>query len=159
MKLNDFATIKISIYNDLKKYTLPALFALLGLTILQIVFKRICPISIITGYPCPGCGITRACFFFLTFQWNLAFSYNPTIFLWLFVIAWGIFLRYFIKDNAFKNNHKKIFIRTVTIVGIISITVYIVRMNILYPNVPPMTYNTFNVLHLLHKFLVTYITP
>lgn len=142
------------IYNDLKKYGLSALFALLGLIILQVIFKRICPISIITGYPCPGCGITRAFFFFLTFQWNLAFLYNPTIFLWLLVIAWGIFLRYFIKDNAFKNSHKKIFIRTVTAVGIISIAVYIVRMNILYPDVPPMTYNTFNILHLIHKFFV-----
>lgn len=154
MKLNNFTTIKMFIYNDLKKYALSALFALLGLIILQVIFKRICPISIITGYPCPGCGITRAFFFFLTFQWNLAFLYNPTIFLWLLVIAWGIFLRYFIKDNAFKNSHKKIFIRTVTAVGIISIAVYIVRMNILYPDVPPMTYNTFNILHLLHKFFV-----
>lgn len=154
MKLNNFTTIKMFIYNDLKKYGLSALFALLGLIILQVIFKRICPISIITGYPCPGCGITRAFFFFLTFQWNLAFLYNPTIFLWLLVIAWGIFLRYFIKDNAFKNSHKKIFIRTVTAVGIISIAVYIVRMNILYPDVPPMTYNTFNILHLIHKFFV-----
>lgn len=154
MKLNNFTTIKMSIYNDFKKYALSALLVLLGLILLQVLFKRICPISIITGYPCPGCGITRAFFFFLTFQWNLAFSYNPTIFLWLSVIAWGIFLRYFIKDNAFKTKHKKIFIRAVTAVGIISIAVYIVRMNILYPNVPPMTYNTFNILHLLHSFFI-----
>ncbi len=154
MKFNNFATIKMSIHNDLKKYALSALLALLGLILLQVVFKRICPISIITGYPCPGCGITRALFFFLTFRWNLAFSYNPTIFLWLFVIVWGIFLRYFIKDNAFKNHHRKIFIRAVTAVGIISIAVYIVRMNILYPNVSPMTYNTFNIFHLLYKLFV-----
>lgn len=154
MKLNNFATIKMSVYNDLKKYAMSALLVVLGLTLLQILFKRICPISIITGYPCPGCGITRAFFFFLTLQWNLAFSYNPTIFLWLLVIAWGIFLRYFIKDNAFKNNQKKIFIRAVTAVGVISIVVYIVRMNILYPNVPPMTYNSFNILHLLHNVFV-----
>lgn len=142
------------IYNDLKKYALSALFALLGLIILQILFKRICPISIITGYPCPGCGITRAFFFFLTFRWNLAFSYNPTIFLWLLIFTWGIFLRYFIKDNTFQKNQKKIFIRAVTTVGLISIAVYIVRMNIFYPNVPPMTYNSFNILHLLHKLFV-----
>lgn len=154
MKLNNFTTVKMLIYNDLKKYALSALFALLGLIILQILFKRICPISIITGYPCPGCGITRAFFFFLTFRWNLAFSYNPTIFLWLLIFTWGIFLRYFIKDNTFQKNQKKIFIRAVTTVGLISIAVYIVRMNIFYPNVPPMTYNSFNILHLLHKLFV-----
>ncbi len=154
MKLNNFTTVKMLIYNDLKKYALSALFALLGLIILQILFKRICPISIITGYPCPGCGITRAFFFFLTFRWNLAFSYNPTIFLWLLIFTWGIFLRYFIKDNTFQKNQKNIFIRAVTTVGLISIAVYIVRMNIFYPNVPPMTYNSFNILHLLHKLFV-----
>ena len=154
MKLNNFTTVKMLIYNDLKKYALSALFALLGLIILQILFKRICPISIITGYPCPGCGITRAFFFFLTFRWNLAFSYNPTIFFWLLIFTWGIFLRYFIKDNTFQKNQKNIFIRAVTTVGLISIAVYIVRMNIFYPNVPPMTYNSFNILHLLHKLFV-----
>ena len=151
MKLNNVASIKTLLYNDLKKWSIPALSVLIGLILLQIIFKRICPISILTGYPCPGCGITRAFFFFVTLKWDVAFAYNPTIFLWFSVIVWGIFLRYFVKDNPFKDRHKKIFIRTVTTVGILSIAVYIVRMNILYPNVPPMTYNTFNILHLLRQ--------
>jgi len=149
MKFNNLSTIRSILYNDLKRGALPTLCALAGLMLIQLLFHRICPISIISGYPCPGCGITRALFYLITFQWKLAFEYNPTIFIWVPIIMWGILSRYLLKDSYLQKQNKKIFIHTVTAVGILSIAVYIVRMIILYPDIPPMTYNPRNIFNIL----------
>ena len=40
-----------------------------------------CPIRLITGIPCPACGITRAYISFFQGDFALAFSYHPLFFL------------------------------------------------------------------------------
>ena len=44
----------------------------------------------ITGYYCPGCGITRLLFSFLKLDFYQAFRYNPLIF--ILIIITGIYL-------------------------------------------------------------------
>ena len=39
---------------------------------LNLLFHKICLISIITGFPCPGCGMTRAFVNLLTFHFKKA---------------------------------------------------------------------------------------
>lgn len=42
-----------------------------------------CPIKKITGFYCPGCGVTRMCLSILKGNFYQAFRYNPLIFLLL----------------------------------------------------------------------------
>ena len=58
--------------------------------ILYLVFGHIyhiyipCPIHYITGYYCPGCGLTRMLFSILKLDFYQAFRYNPFVFILFF---------------------------------------------------------------------------
>lgn len=40
-------------------------------------FNEVCPILILSGHPCPTCGITRSVFYVLKFDFSRYFLYNP----------------------------------------------------------------------------------
>lgn len=66
-----------------------------------------CPIKKVTGFYCPGCGITRMCLSILKGEFYQAFRYNPLIFVLL-----PFFFCYFI-DSIFSSlrNRKPFFSR------------------------------------------------
>lgn len=64
------------------------------IAILQLVFHNICPIRIIFGIPCPGCGLTHGCIYVLTLRWRSAWQANPVSFLWVPAIAMWLGFRY-----------------------------------------------------------------
>lgn len=116
--------------NFIKKYYLPLI--IFGLFLLITFLFKIpnCPIKLITGYPCPSCGMTRAGFAALTFNFKEAFFYNPIIFL-LPPILWIIIFN----ERPIINkiyNCKLLWILLIIFV----ITNYIYRMYTIYPNYP-----------------------
>ena len=107
----------------------------------NILFHKICFFSIVSGYPCPGCGITRAFACLITLHWHEAMLLNPTIFLWFPVLVYGFLNRYFFcKSN-------KIFTKLLIITGILTIIIYIIRMILLFPHTEPMTYSEQNLIN------------
>ena len=55
----------------------------------------VCPLRILTGYPCPGCGGTRAMGSIALGQFDQAWSFNPLAFLVAIIsIAWAVRLTY-----------------------------------------------------------------
>ena len=51
----------------------------------------LCPVRLLTGYPCPGCGGTRALGAICLGQFERAWSFNPITFLvCLIVLLWAI---------------------------------------------------------------------
>lgn len=67
-----------------------AFLIILGIIIVMYLFSLPCPILFMTGIPCPGCGMTRACLHLLQLDFAGAFQYHPLcFFLPLFV---GVFL-------------------------------------------------------------------
>lgn len=55
----------------------------------------LCPVRILTGYPCPGCGGTRAMGSIALGQFDQAWSLNPIAFLFAIAsIAWAARLTY-----------------------------------------------------------------
>lgn len=48
-----------------------------GAIVLSNVFGTACPIRLISGLPCPACGMTRACMAALRFDFSAAFYYHP----------------------------------------------------------------------------------
>ena len=54
-----------------------------------------CLFNEITGWQCPGCGITRCLFSLVQFKFKDAFNYNPLVFIYLpFIIAYFIYTDY-----------------------------------------------------------------
>lgn len=99
------------------------------ITIMLIVYALVmqitgvgCPIKFLTGISCPGCGITRACFSAVQFDFNTAMKYHPLF--WLIVPS---FIMIIVKDrNAFKEkNWFRLYIYVVVAVDLI---VYLFRL-------------------------------
>ena len=93
-----------------------------------------CLIKHTIGFPCPGCGMTRAVGYLISFDFENAFFYHPLVFTLPFLIF--IFLYQDTKILG-KIAHSKIFWISVIILFII---VYIIRMILYFPDTEPMDY-------------------
>lgn len=88
-----------------------------------LIFMRIskvgCPIRYLTGIPCLGCGMTRACLCLLHFDFGKAFYYHPLCY--LMPVA---FIFYLCKEKI----DKEILTRLQWIMALLFVFVYIVRI-------------------------------
>ena len=71
------------IRKDILSIRVPFLFLILYILITQYFFHCFCPMAILTGFPCPACGLTRAACHLLTGDIRQAALENATIFLWV----------------------------------------------------------------------------
>jgi len=67
-------------------------------------FSIPCPFHLVTGYLCPGCGITRALFALLEFNFSKAITYNLLIVIYApFILMYFLYQDYlFIYDKEDK---------------------------------------------------------
>lgn len=79
---------------DLRACRIALLIIICYLVLTQSIFHTVCPMAILTGIPCPGCGLTRSGLWVLTGHLAEAWNLNPTIYLWLPLILYGILFRY-----------------------------------------------------------------
>lgn len=109
---------------------------LLCYTILaEVLFGRVCIIQIVCGYPCPGCGMLHAAYYFLTGRFSLAMASNPTLPLWIALGLWALVIWW--KQKAFGPLFKK----ALYAVALIMIAVYILRMIFVFPQWPMNVYS------------------
>lgn len=64
------------------------------LIITQWLFHSVCPFAILTGRPCPACGLTRGALLFFTGDFWAAAGMNPAVYLWLPFLAYLFICRY-----------------------------------------------------------------
>ena len=99
----------------------------LGVGFLYVVLKKLhgafCPMVIIFGLPCPGCGTTRAAVYLLKGQFEEAFYINPSVFLWLAFLLYIIVVRY-IMGKPIK--HSTVI---VAVIGILMVVRFVVGMS------------------------------
>ncbi len=117
--------------------------------LLRNIFHSMCPMVMITGFPCPGCGLTRAGFAVLSLEFERAWDIHP------FIYAFIIWIVVFCINRYFLCRRKMPFLRMCLIVTLIAMLVfYGWRMYRYFPGEPPMSYyegNLFQgVIHLLH---------
>lgn len=100
-------------------------------TSFEFVFE--CPIKALTGYYCPGCGITRM--FKSLFEGHIyrAFRYNPLVFLLLFAYFIYIILDVFFHKYITKLTNKKMLIVLLIIIIIYGIMRNIPNFSFLAP--------------------------
>ena len=93
-KKDGLRAVRLRILRDLKKYRLAVPAFLLYAALTTLLLGTVCPLSALTGFPCPGCGSTRALLLVLTGRWRAAFFYNPCIYLWMLLAAYAGWQRY-----------------------------------------------------------------
>lgn len=128
--------------NFIKKYYLPLLIFLAYAIITRIFNICNCLIKLTIGFPCPGCGLTRATFALLRFDFVEAFNYNPLIFIIPFIVWIIIFNERPIINKIYTSKFFWIFILVTVLV------IYILRLVFIYPNVP-MDYHENNLLNFI----------
>ena len=103
-----------------------------GIAFVLSLFAGISPCIIyhITGLPCPACGLTRAFISIGRLEWQQAFAYHPLFFMVPLVplLAGGRVSPKWRNIIAF------------TVLGLF-VLVWVVRMVLLFPDTPPLTYN------------------
>lgn len=134
--------------DDLNHYKYLILSILILIIVCTLLFHKFCPVALLTGYPCPGCGMTRAFMLFLTLHWGEAFSMHPMIFLWIPYLLYLFWYRYYLQRPV------RFFLLLTLVLCLLTIAVYVARMITMYPGQAPMTYHKPNllhtILHLLH---------
>ena len=94
-----------------------------------------CPVVLVTGYPGPGCGMTRAGISLLHFQFKEALKMNPFIYWWALFVMIFVIRRYLLLRKSLK------WLKWMGIIGLIGmILFYVWRMIMCFPGEPPMVY-------------------
>lgn len=122
-----------------RKLLIEAMFKLLFVLIVWVgVFlltDTLCFIQATVGFPCPGCGSTRAVLALIDGNLAEALRWHPLILLSLVFFPYVIVRSVLFTQIAYKVAETFIIIS----VGIIYITVFVWRMVLLFPHTPPMT--------------------
>ena len=139
MNKHTLADLASRIGQDLLRIKFPLLLTVIYFTAAFLFAGEICPLRILTGFPCPGCGLTRAGFFVLTGQWGCAAQMNPTVFLWIPALAALFFTRYLFPEA------KRYAYAFLIVTAVFTLICYTVRMALLFPE-PPLTYYRENLL-------------
>lgn len=131
------AKLKLAVgrlWKDILDYKELGLVLLVYYLLMEAIFSAFCPLVIITGFPCPGCGMTRALLFVLTGQFARAWNINPAIYGWIFLALYVGVQRYLLGRKA------KGWKVMIGILAVVMILVYIYRMYRYFPDRPPMTF-------------------
>ena len=138
-----------AIINQIVKDVLELKWAIICLAIYYMftheVFLTFCPMVILTGLPCPGCGLTRSIIYLLTGQFDRSFAFSPFAIFWILLGIWFVYERY-VEGKKVKGIYPLIGCLCVAMIAY-----YVYRMYTVFPFAPPMIYREDNVLNNLLK--------
>lgn len=126
------------IKQDIRQHGAGVLAVIVLYFVMHALFGAFCPSVIVTGFPCPGCGLTRAVLYLLKGQFLRSWALNPAAGLWGLWALWFAFERY-IRGRKCRG-------LTWALCGIalFMISVYMIRMVRYFPDRPPYVYTPNN---------------
>lgn len=134
------------LWRDIKEYGVAGVIFLIYMAAVNLIFHAFCPLVIITGFPCPGCGLTRAAGYLMTGNVRQAWEMNPVIFpIAIAAVYFGI-NRYLLGRRA--KGIKGMLI----IVLILLCIVFCIRMYLYFPGKAPCVYREDNLLKRIFPF-------
>ncbi len=133
--------------DDIRNNYKGIIIVILYLIITHLLFGYVCPLRLLTGLPCPGCGLTRAGISMILFDFNKVFYYNPIIIPIALIIIYCVFMRYILG--------RRILYFNILVIGVLSMLFiyYLYRMITLFPYHKPMEYYKDNFLSPVYNFV------
>ncbi len=136
--MSDTKTVFGRIAKDIRSYGGFAAVFLLYSAATHFTFGVFCPTRIVTGLPCPGCGMTRAVFCFATGQFAKGWAYHPLGICWLLWAVAFFAFRYLLgKEPRWMG-------KAVGILLGLTVVFYLFRMHAVFPGPEPMRYTDGN---------------
>ena len=129
------------IKKDMKLLIPPIIVFAIYFTIGKRYLYSLCPSVVLTGLPCPGCGLTRAAFAVLRGDFLRAWELHPFIFvIGIYIVAYCIMRYALLKDTNIMNKW---------LLGILIalLVFYVYRMIRFFPDEAPMNYYYGSVLY------------
>lgn len=128
------------IFTDIRQYYMAAVIFAVYYLVSHLLYQAYCPMIVLTGFPCAGCGMTRAVFYAVTGQFARSISMNPLgIPIALALLYCGI-CRYLVGTRV------KGFM-VILVVGVMALLLcYVWRMYLYFPNRVPYVYTSHNIL-------------
>ena len=132
--------VGIRIITDVKGYGVAVAAVLLYAVAVNLIFHAFCPLVILSGFPCPGCGVSRATLCFMTGRWQSAWQMNPVIFPIVLFAAYFCLCRYLLgrKVKGAKTG--------IAVILVLLFVVYCLRMYLYFPDRVPYVYTEENIL-------------
>lgn len=133
-----FYVIKKRIMKDLKQYGIGILAVVLLYFGAHALFNAFCPSVIISGFPCPGCGMTRAVLYLFRGQFRKSWNLNPA------AVFWVIWVFLFAYERYIKGRRSRALSWAACGIVLFMVAAYIVRMKLYFPDIPPCVYTKNN---------------
>ena len=114
--------------------------------LVHLLFHAFCPSVLLAGFPCAGCGMTRAMFFLLTGQFSRSWNLNPMALPILLFIVYCMGMRYV------GGRRVKGFKTGLCILCVCMLMIYGYRMYTIFPNRPPYVYTSNNLMERCFPF-------
>lgn len=140
---------------DVRQYGLGFLAVAVLYFVVHSLFDAFCPSVLISGFPCPGCGMTRAVIYLLRGQIGRSCAINPAGVLWA---AWALLFAF---ERYGLGRRSKVTVRAAYVIAVFMIIVYIIRMKWYFPDRPPYVYTKENLFEKIlpgYGRLVRYLT-
>lgn len=135
------------LWMDIKRLRYGIMAAICYWIVSRFVFHNGCPFVVLTGFPCPACGLTRAALHLMKGEWLAALQMNAAIYPIVLLIVIVVVRRYFLQKTV--NCLLKYWI----VLLISMLAYYVYRMVTFFPTEPPMTYYYNNLLRFIVKYL------
>ena len=139
-------TVYGRIMTDVKEYGMAVVALFIYTVVVNLVFRVFCPLVIFTGFPCPGCGITRASVCLLAGRWGQAWQLNPVVFPVMAAAVYFAVNRYLLGKKA------RGFRWMIIAVFVLLLAVYCIRMYLYFPERVPYIYTHDNILARMFPF-------
>ena len=138
------------IKRDIREHWRAAVFMLAAVAVLVGCFQGACISRIITGLPCPACGMTRAALLFLSGHWQESFRLQPFFFALVVGVLFFTVERYILR----RERSSRFLMGYALFMLAAAFAFYIWRMVRYFPHTPPMTYNRDNLLACVYRLIV-----
>ncbi len=123
------------LWKDIKDLKWAIIFIIAYFVLGKNYLYSLCPMVMITGFPCPGCGLTRAGMLLLKFDFAGAFRLQPCIYpvaVYILLFGWNRYIRGRRMGRGLKFS--------LIVLMAFVILFYIWRMAYCFPGEPPMSY-------------------
>ena len=127
------------IWFDIRHYAWIVAVIVFYYLLVRTIWGAYCPLLIVTGFPCAGCGLTRATLYALHGEFARSFFLNPMAIPIILCVLYAGICRYIIGCRV-KGGKALIVLGVFVLIGI-----YIIRMYLFFPNRVPYVYSTHNV--------------
>ena len=133
------------LWKDIKNLKIPVIVIAFYLWFSRTFFYGSCIWVTITGFPCPGCGLTRAGFALLRGDFRRAFEIHPFIYAIALLFLLFCVYRYILQKS------QKVFTKWLIVLMVGMMVFYVLRMIFVFPGEPPMSYYRHNLIRTILK--------